>query len=144
MVEGRLRPVWAEVDLDALAWNVAAIRRTVAPAQLCAVVKADAYGHGAVAVAKAARAAGATWLAVALPDEGIELREAGVDGPILVLSEPDPAAVPETLAAALTPTVYRPEGLAAVAAAAEDLGSGSVACTGWGPTPTGPSTWRWP
>ena len=86
------RPVWAEVDLDAVRANVRALRALVAPAALCAVVKADGYGHGAVPVSRAAVEAGADCLAVALVEEGVQLREAGIDAPIIVLSEPVPAA----------------------------------------------------
>ncbi|MBW3659970.1 MAG: alanine racemase, partial [Actinobacteria bacterium] len=75
-------------------------------AAVCAVVKADGYGHGAVPVARAALDAGASWLAVALVEEGEELRDAGIDAPILVLTEPPSAAVPRLLAARLTPAVY--------------------------------------
>jgi len=81
-----------EVDLDAITGNVRRLVTEVAPAQLMAVVKADAYGHGAVPVARAAIAAGARWLGVALVEEAVELREAGISAPILVLSEPHPAA----------------------------------------------------
>ena len=85
------RPVAAVVDLDAVATNVAALAEATAPAALCAVVKADAYGHGAVPVARTALTAGARWLAVALPGEGTVLRDAGIDAPVLLLSEPGPA-----------------------------------------------------
>ena len=84
------RPVTAIVDLDAVAANVAALAEATSPAALCAVVKADGYGHGAVPVARTALAAGARWLAVALPSEGAVLREAGIDAPVLLLSEPGP------------------------------------------------------
>ena len=65
------RPVWAEIDLDAVRANVRALRGHRAPAALLAVVKADGYGHGAVPVARAALEAGATWLGVALVEEGV-------------------------------------------------------------------------
>jgi alanine racemase len=61
-----MRPSWIEVDLDAIEANVRAIRAAIAPADVCAVVKADGYGHGDIAAAHAAMAGGATWLAVAL------------------------------------------------------------------------------
>jgi len=83
-----MRPSWIEVDLDAIESNVREIRRAIHPAGVCAVVKADGYGHGDVPVAEAAIAGGANLLAVALVSEGIRLREAGIDAPILVLSEP--------------------------------------------------------
>jgi alanine racemase len=63
------RPVWAEIDLDALAHNVRSLVRRAAPAKLYAVVKANAYGHGAVAVGRAALEAGAGGLAVVCVDE---------------------------------------------------------------------------
>ena len=83
----RPRWAWAEIDLDALAHNVGVLRRAVAPAAVWAVVKADAYGHGATAVAAAAVAAGCEGLCVALTAEGVALRAAGIEAPILVLSE---------------------------------------------------------
>jgi alanine racemase len=73
---------------------------------VCAVVKADGYGHGAVAVAQAAIAAGATWLAVALIEEALVLRRAGITAPILLLSEPPVAAAGAVLDATVTPFVY--------------------------------------
>jgi len=77
---------WVEVDLDALAHNVQQIReRLSSNTELMAVVKADAYGHGAVAIARTALHYGATWLGVATIPEGIELREAGIQAPILLL-----------------------------------------------------------
>ena len=87
-VPAAYRPVWAEIDLGAVRANVRALRELCDPARLLAVVKADAYGHGAVPLRRAALEAGAVGLGVALVEEGIELREAGIDAPILVLSEP--------------------------------------------------------
>ena len=76
----------ASINLAALQRNVARLRRGLAPGvAFCAVVKADGYGHGALACARAAQAAGATWLAVATAEEAARLRRAGIDGPILVL-----------------------------------------------------------
>jgi len=113
------RPAWAEVDLGAVRDNVRALIEVAAPAQLCAVVKADGYGHGAVEVARTAVAAGATWLAVALPDEGRALRDAGLDVPILLLSEPEPEAWDGVVADRLTPTVYSSKGIASLAVLAD-------------------------
>ena len=101
-----MRPSWVEVDLAAIRHNVATIAAEVAPARLCVVVKADAYGHGDVPVAEAALESGADWLAVALVSEGAGLREAGIDAPILVLSQPDPDDAAEMVRWRLTPTVY--------------------------------------
>jgi alanine racemase len=117
------RPVWAEIDLGAVRANVHTLRERCGSAQLLAVVKADAYGHGAVPVARAALDAGAVGLGVALVEEGIELREAGIDAPILVLSEPVPAAAPSVVSAGLTPVVYTLSGIDALAKAVADRGA---------------------
>ena len=113
-----MRPTWADISLTAIAHNVGLLAELVRPADLCAVVKADAYGHGMVPVARTAVEAGATTLAVALVDEGRRLREAGIEAPILLLSEPRPNEFAEVVEFRLTPTVYQGEGLAAAAAAA--------------------------
>jgi len=110
-VTARLRPTWVEIDLDAIRHNV----RTLMPADaaLMAVVKANAYGHGDSAVARAAVEAGSSWLGVALVEEGLALRAAGFAGvPILVLSEFPPGAEREAIAASLTPSLYSEGGLA--------------------------------
>ncbi|MEA3076733.1 MAG: alanine racemase [Actinomycetota bacterium] len=113
--EGRqYRPAWAVVDLVAVRANVGLLRDAAPGAALCAVVKADGYGHGAVAVARAALDAGATELAVALVEEGVALREAGVDAPVLLLSEMPVDAAGEVVARGLTPTVYSAEGVDAL------------------------------
>lgn len=78
---------WAEVDLGAIRHNVRTLRRRAAGAPLMAVVKADAYGHGAVPIAKAALEAGANHLAVVTAEEGAELRRAGITAPILVFTD---------------------------------------------------------
>src|SRR5215210_732147 len=78
------RPTWAEIDLDALAFNFQTVRERVGPdIKVMAVVKSDAYGHGAVECARRLAAEGADWFAVALPEEGIELRQAGIKEPVL-------------------------------------------------------------
>lgn len=102
-----MRPSWVEIDLTAVRHNVAALAELMRPAQLCAVVKADGYGHGDVPVAEAALDAGATWLAVALVEEGVRLREAGITAPILLLSEPPDNDAGEVARWDLTATVYR-------------------------------------
>ena len=84
------RPTVARIDLDALAHNVAAVRRLIGRRTLCGVVKADAYGHGAAVVARAMELAGVDMFAVALTEEALELRAAGVHGPIVLLA-PVPA-----------------------------------------------------
>jgi alanine racemase len=115
-----LRPSWVEIDLDAIRHNVSEIARAVAPAEVCAVVKADAYGHGDVPVAEAALAGGAGRVAVALVEEAVRLREARISAPILLLSEPDPSAAPEVVRWGVVPTVYRTSFARALAAAAGD------------------------
>ena len=95
-----------EVDLAAIRHNVRLLRAAAPDSALCAVVKADAYGHGAVAVARAALAAGATWLAVAQAKEGVALRRAGLAGRILLLSEPLPFEDELAIEAELSCVVY--------------------------------------
>ena len=122
MAQGRSRPAWAEIDLGAVAHNAGVLAGLATPAELCAVVKAHGYGHGGPAVARAALAGGASRLAVALVDEGVELREHGVTAPVLLLSECGLDAVETTIARGLTPTVYSAESIAAFAAAARAAG----------------------
>lgn len=117
-----MRPVWAEVDLGAIARNVARLRARTAPAAFCAVVKADGYGHGAVASARAAIAGGADTLAVALVAEGAELRAAGIGTPILVLSQAAPDELDELVAHDLDATVYTAAGVHDLAVAADRAG----------------------
>ncbi len=116
-LDGQLRPAWAEVDLGAIRHNAAVLAAEVRPARLCAVVKAAGYGHGAPEVARAALEGGAEWLAVALVEEGRELRAAGIDAPVLVLSEPAPSAMQEVVEYSLTPTLYTAVGLDALQSA---------------------------
>ncbi|MFM9268396.1 alanine racemase [Tychonema sp. BBK16] len=83
---GLCQRAWVEIDLAALTHNVQQLKNILSPqTQLMAVVKADAYGHGAIAVSQTVLQAGASWLGVATIPEGIELREAGIEAPILVL-----------------------------------------------------------
>jgi alanine racemase len=89
----------ARVDVGAIEHNAARLAAVAAPAALCAVVKADGYGHGAVAAARAAVAGGARWLAVATAWEARELREAGVEGSLLVLGAVSPEELDVALAA---------------------------------------------
>jgi alanine racemase len=120
----RFRPTVAEIDLDAIRHNVRLLQP--ASAELMAVVKADGYGHGALPVARAALGAGATWLGVALVEEGILLREGGIDAAILVLTEFPSGSEKDALAAGLTPTLYTEEGLSRLAEAAGTLGDARI------------------
>jgi alanine racemase len=117
-----LRPAWAEVDLDAISANVATLAAEVAPAAVMAVVKADGYGHGAVGAATAALDGGAAWLGVALVEEALELRAAGIGAPVLVLSEPHPAAADACAEHAVAVTIGSLAGVAAFAAAGRRAG----------------------
>ena len=100
------RGAWVEVDLDAIAFNTKQARKAIGPrCELMAVVKADAYGHGAVRVAQASLAAGADRLAVATVDEGIQLRKAGLTVPILILAQPPIRTIHLLLDYDLTPAV---------------------------------------
>ncbi|MBT8208835.1 MAG: alanine racemase [Acidimicrobiia bacterium] len=116
------RPSWIEVDLDAIAHNVRTLADLADPAALCVAVKADGYGHGDVPVAETALANGATWLAVASIEEGRRLREAGIESPVLVLSEPMIGDVDASLDWELTPTVYSVEFVEAYNDAAGERG----------------------
>lgn len=80
------RPTWVEIDLNAIANNVRLLAEMASPARILAVLKADAYGHGMVKVARTVLNNGATWVGVATLGEAISLRQAGIDAPILVMS----------------------------------------------------------
>ena len=113
------RPTRAEIDLGAIGHNVRHFKALLQPGtRLCAVVKADGYGHGATAVARAALAAGADHLAVAILDEALLLREAGFTEPILILGYTPPAASALVVASRLTQTVWTLDQGQALAAAA--------------------------
>ena len=116
-----VRPTYAEIDLGAVARNVTHLEELIKPSELCAVVKADAYGHGDAPVAAVALEAGASWLAVALIEEGIRLREAGIDAPILLLSETGVDSVSDIAKWQLTPTAYSVDFIDALAGAGTPL-----------------------
>lgn len=100
------RSLWAEIDLDAIACNARELKkRTGGNSRLLAVVKANAYGHGAVMAARAAAEAGAEYLGVACADEGAELRLAGVSLPILVMGYVAPWEADKVVTHGLTPTL---------------------------------------
>jgi alanine racemase len=121
-VAGVHRPAWAEISASAIAHNVRAIKAVVGDSLFCAVVKANAYGHGAELAAKAALVGGADLLAVAIVDEGIELRAMGVTAPILLLAEAPSDALSDALANDLTLTIGSLEGAHAAAASAAQSG----------------------
>ncbi|HIK07539.1 MAG TPA: alanine racemase [Trichormus sp. M33_DOE_039] len=118
---------WVEIDLEALAHNVQQIKQFLSQrTQLMAVVKADAYGHGAVTVAQIALQAGASWLGVATVPEGIQLREGGIKAPILILGA---THTPEQINAIahwqLQPTIGSPKQALIVSNTLENIQYGS-------------------
>jgi alanine racemase len=115
------RPTWAEIDLDALASNFRWVRERVGQGvKVMAVVKANAYGHGANACAQRLAAEGADWFAVALPEEGIELRRAGINQPILSLGGFWQGQEQLCVKHALVPVVYRLDMIEALDRAARE------------------------
>ncbi len=117
-----VRPTRAEVNLAALRHNLHVVQKHAGGAKVWGVLKADAYGHGAPAVARTLERAGADGFCVALLEEGVELREAGITAPILVMGGYYGAAYSELLARRLTPVVYdlgQVEGFARLARAGE-------------------------
>jgi alanine racemase len=106
-------PCWAEISLPQLKDNLNIIRRHVGPARkLLAVVKADAYGHGAVRVARALEEAGVDFMGVAAVDEGVELRQAGIRTPILVLTGFFPGEEQALVEHDITPGITEPDQVA--------------------------------
>lgn len=131
------RPAWAEVDMVALRQNFANIRRLVGgDTAITAVVKADAYGHGAVPVARLLLAEGAARLAVATLGEALELRSAGIDAPIMLLGHCGDSAIPVAVAANVILPVYSPGTAMIIDQTAASLGTVAtvqlVADTGMG------------
>ncbi|MGH9358763.1 MAG: alanine racemase [Terriglobia bacterium] len=117
-----LRPTWAEISLPALRRNYARVRQLAGRRKVMAVIKADAYGHGAITVARTLEALGADWFGVATVDEALDLRAIGVSKPILLLGGlymSDPAALIEYN---LTPTVSSTARLDTYAECARQLG----------------------
>lgn len=100
------RPVWLEINLNAIRHNIREIKRIVAPAKVMAVVKGNAYGHGMLEVAQASLEAGAEHLAVAIVNEGITLRQNGFTAPILIFGWVPAEDYPRLLDYQLTPTIF--------------------------------------
>ena len=124
MEESVLRRTWAEVDLDALAHNYRQARRMIgAGVRYLGVVKADAYGYGAVQVGRKLEALGADYLAVSSLDEARELRHGGISMPILILGHTPPEMVPELIRHHITQTV-------SARAKAEEYSAAAAACGG--------------
>ncbi len=118
-----MRPTWAEVSLHKLARNFRAVQDHCGPeVTVCAVVKANAYGHGAVECARALEAAGAAWLGVTSTEEGVRLREAGLRGRILLMTGFWRGEEADVLLHRLTPAVWQSESLDLLQAAADKHG----------------------
>ena len=119
-----LRRTWAEIDLDALAHNYRRARELTGPGvRYLGVVKADAYGHGAVQVAERLEELGADYLAVSSLDEARELRHGGINAPILILGHTPPEMVPELIRYHITQAV-------SAQAKAEEYSAAAVGCGG--------------
>jgi len=121
-VEGVRRPAWAQISRGALRHNLSVLRTVLGSSVVCAVVKANGYGHGAVVAAQTLSEAGAAGLAVAIVDEGVELRAANLTDPILLLSEVPADTVRDALEESLTLTVGSLDGAHAIKDAARHLG----------------------
>jgi alanine racemase len=117
------RPTWAEVSLDNLRYNFGIVRQHVGPGvEVCAVVKADAYGHGAVECARALEDEGARWQGVTSLDEAIPLREAGIQGRILLMTGFWRGEEEEIIRLRLTPTIWEQTQIELLERAASRLG----------------------
>jgi alanine racemase len=117
------RPTWAEIDLNQLAANFKQVKQRVgSTARIMAVIKANAYGHGAVACARRLAAEGADWFGVALPEEAIELRTSGVTQPVLCLAGFWPRQAAACVQHNLTSVVYRLDMFEALNQAAAEAG----------------------
>lgn len=118
----QIRPTTLAIDCGALRHNITSMKAVAGSAKVLAVVKANGYGHGAVQSAKAALAAGAQMLAVALIEEGIELRDAGIDAPILMLGHTNGSGAFAAVEYGITTVIFTPEMLLALEGAAKSLG----------------------
>ncbi len=118
-----MRPAWIEIDLGALRRNIAAFRAILSPgARMMGIIKANAYGHGAIPLAKALRGEGVAHFGVALLQEGAELRANGITEPILILGYTPEEDLTEAIENELTLTIYTFEQAHAVSREAERIG----------------------
>lgn len=113
---------WAEVDLAALRDNLEKVRAMSDPAQVCLVAKADGYGHGLVPIGRAAARAGLSWLAVATVSEAVALRDAGIEGRIMILSPVLPIELDQAVFYDLEITLESPDPALALSRAAQKQG----------------------
>jgi alanine racemase len=118
------RPTWAEINLDNLIHNLRVTRAALGDGvAIMPALKADAYGHGAVECARSLERAGAEWFGVALPEEGLEVRDAGIATPILCLGGFWEGQEQSLIAARLTPVVFRLDLLERLDRAARSVGA---------------------
>nr|WP_122013472.1 alanine racemase [Maliibacterium massiliense] len=118
-----MRPTWVDVDLDAIRFNVKEIKKNLPPdTRLMAVIKADAYGHGMLPVARAVLSAGASFLGLATVDEALQLRAEGIDAPLLILGAPVRQNMQALIAQGVSQTIWLPQQLLALAEAAQRVG----------------------
>ncbi len=116
-------PIWAEIDIGAIAHNIREVKRVTRPKiHMMAVVKANAYGHGAVPVSRVALENGADFLGVARIQEGIELRQAGIGAPILVFGYASPEETRNLVEFELKQTVYSVDMAKSLSEAASAMG----------------------
>ncbi|MBI1878228.1 MAG: alanine racemase [Chloroflexi bacterium] len=115
------RPTWVEINLEAIANNVRLLAQMAAPAKIMAVLKADAYGHGMIKVARTALNNGASWVGVATLGEAISLRQAGIEAPILVMSYLPAWQAHDAIAHNVSATIFTAEIARAFTRAAADL-----------------------
>ena len=121
-----VRPTRAEINLAALRHNLRILQRVAGGAEVCCVLKADGYGHGSKAVARTLERAGATRMCVALMEEGVELRQAGIRAPILVMGGHYDRAWGELLRYDLTPVIHEAGQIATLAEEVRFSGAGRV------------------
>lgn len=123
LADSPARPTWAEIDLGNLCHNYRTMRQALqGRAQLMAVLKADAYGHGAVACGRALAAEGADWFGVALPEEGYRLRAAGIGGRIFCVGGFWQGQAAQLIATEITPAIFRWDALEELNAQARAAG----------------------
>ncbi len=125
-VKNSERWAWADIDLQAYRHNIGVLKELSAPSAVWVVVKANAYGHGAVPISRVAIEAGVAGLCVATTTEGIELREAGIAVPILVFSQQPPHEIDDLLLHHISPTVYDEAYVDALVASAHRYGLNNI------------------